>query len=246
MSWIKELLTHELPPTGQTTSYADYDDGYYETGWPGATRFRDNGDGTIQDFATGLIWVKQPELIIPNPGWQVHPTNQIQVAEGDWIADHEYLNADLVKYVANGKFYVCIAGHGSVLGLNDPITAEGVCWIETVWTASAADLTTPATMAWAAALVNCHALDYAGNTDWRLPNILELASIINHAYTGAKYHYNAYFPNGKVDFPYWTGTTYEKNTIWAMYTAFGTATSTPHDKVNTDHVRPVRGGFING
>jgi hypothetical protein len=45
--------------TGQTTSYADYDDGYYQKGvaWP-AQRFTDNSDGTVTDNLTGLIWLK--------------------------------------------------------------------------------------------------------------------------------------------------------------------------------------------
>jgi len=44
-----------LPKTGQTTSYRDGDDGYYEAGWEG-DRFTDNADGTITDNATGLMW----------------------------------------------------------------------------------------------------------------------------------------------------------------------------------------------
>jgi hypothetical protein len=45
--------------TGQTTSYATGDDGDYEYGvaWPNP-RFTDNGDGTITDNLTGLIWLK--------------------------------------------------------------------------------------------------------------------------------------------------------------------------------------------
>ena len=45
--------------TGQTTSYATGDDGDLEKGvaWPNP-RFTDNGDGTITDNLTGLIWLK--------------------------------------------------------------------------------------------------------------------------------------------------------------------------------------------
>ena len=48
-----------VPKTGQTTSHEDYDDGYYEKGveWPDP-RFTDNGDGTVTDNLTGLIWMK--------------------------------------------------------------------------------------------------------------------------------------------------------------------------------------------
>ena len=45
--------------TGQTTSYATGDDGDIQAGvaWP-EPRFTDNGDGTITDNLTGLIWLK--------------------------------------------------------------------------------------------------------------------------------------------------------------------------------------------
>ena len=47
------------PKTGQRTSYATGDDGDLEKGvaWP-TPRFTDNGDGTITDNLTGLIWLK--------------------------------------------------------------------------------------------------------------------------------------------------------------------------------------------
>jgi len=50
--------------TGQVTSYRTGDDGALEKGYPKTgARFTDNGDGTITDNATGLMWVKQPENI---------------------------------------------------------------------------------------------------------------------------------------------------------------------------------------
>ena len=59
-----------VPFTGQTTQYHPNDDGDYQKGVTitrpivkgavGNTRFVDNGDGTITDLATGLMWVKAP------------------------------------------------------------------------------------------------------------------------------------------------------------------------------------------
>ena len=46
---------------GQTTSQADYDDGYYQRGVDvplPKPRFSDNGNGTVTDNITGLIWLK--------------------------------------------------------------------------------------------------------------------------------------------------------------------------------------------
>lgn len=49
-----------LPATGQKTSYAAGDDASLNKGvaWSAATRFSDNGDGTVTDTLTGLIWLK--------------------------------------------------------------------------------------------------------------------------------------------------------------------------------------------
>ena len=48
-----------LPKTGQTTSYVAGDDGALQNGvaWQNP-RFSDNGDGTVSDNQTGLIWLK--------------------------------------------------------------------------------------------------------------------------------------------------------------------------------------------
>jgi hypothetical protein len=48
-----------VPESGQTTSYASGDDGALRPGvaWPNP-RFTDNGNGTITDNLTGLIWLK--------------------------------------------------------------------------------------------------------------------------------------------------------------------------------------------
>lgn len=52
------------PKTGQTVSFRTGDDGYYIKGYPKAgDRFVDNGDGTITDNATGLMWVKDPSQL---------------------------------------------------------------------------------------------------------------------------------------------------------------------------------------
>jgi len=48
-----------VPKTGQTTKYFTGDDGGWEKGvaWP-TPRFTDNGNGTVTDNFTGLIWMQ--------------------------------------------------------------------------------------------------------------------------------------------------------------------------------------------
>jgi hypothetical protein len=49
----------KIPKTGQTESHIQGDDGYIQAGieWPNP-RFTDNGDGTLTDNLTGLMWLK--------------------------------------------------------------------------------------------------------------------------------------------------------------------------------------------
>jgi hypothetical protein len=53
------LSSAGVPRTGQTESYGPRDDGALQKGvaWP-SPRFTDNGNGTVTDNLTGLIWLK--------------------------------------------------------------------------------------------------------------------------------------------------------------------------------------------
>jgi hypothetical protein len=111
-----------LPATGQTKCYGYYgdtiscdsadfpgQDGFYKAGCPGEGRFMDNGDGTVTDTCTGLMWQKDtPDM--------------------------------------NGS---------GVIGDGDCLTVQE-------------------------ALGYCEDLDFAGHDDWRLPNVRELQSIVDH------------------------------------------------------------------
>jgi Protein of unknown function (DUF1566) len=57
-----------VPQTGQTTLYATGDDGDLQAGvaWP-VPRFTDNGNGTVTDTLTGLIWLKQANCSTISP-----------------------------------------------------------------------------------------------------------------------------------------------------------------------------------
>ena len=59
------------PKTGQATSYATGDDGNLEKGvaWPNP-RFTDNGDGTVTDNLTNLVWLKNANCFGREQWWQ--------------------------------------------------------------------------------------------------------------------------------------------------------------------------------
>jgi len=60
--YIQATAPAPLAKTGQTTSYATGDDGDLQKGvaWPGP-RFTDNGDGTVTDNLTGLVWTRDAD-----------------------------------------------------------------------------------------------------------------------------------------------------------------------------------------
>ncbi|MBF0118366.1 MAG: DUF1566 domain-containing protein [Desulfobacterales bacterium] len=62
--------TADIPKTGQSTQYLKGDDGDIQAGisWP-TGRFRDNGDGTVIDKLTGLMWLKNANCFGPQT-WQ--------------------------------------------------------------------------------------------------------------------------------------------------------------------------------
>ena len=88
--------------TAPTANYQINDDGTYQSGL--ALSYTDNNDGTITDNNTGLMWIKQPELVIPG-ATGVTATNQIPntdsngdlVTKGDWATSTNYYVRDLVR-----------------------------------------------------------------------------------------------------------------------------------------------------
>ncbi len=87
------------------------------------------------------------------------------------------------------------------------------------------------------ALSTCEDLDYAGFTDWRLPNKNELASIANYA----KYRPASDFP-GMPNWTFRTSTTDTKTNSSAWYVIFSESIVNPYAKTNSDSVRCVRRG----
>ena len=245
-----------LPRTGQTTSYRVGDNGYFQAGNPRATRFVDNGNGTISDRHTGLTWVKQPELIIPG-AVGVHSTNQIQRARATWKVPPDdglgdYIAGDLV--VGDGApdalFYVCILGHTAHADYEPP---NATYWRETVWTASAANLTTPATMAWNDAIDYCLGakwdavneggaigLNYAGYDDWRLSNSNEFINL--PLVSGSSWAVsNTQFPNMKAG-GHWLSDAFSADESDNSVTSYQFKYVIAYAIASLYYVRPVRGG----
>ena len=120
-------LTRALvPQTGQTKSYAPGDDGDLHKGvsWP-VPRFTDNGNGTVTDNLTGLIWLQNANC----GGYGVWPDNAPDLPTA--LADVTELNTS-----------------GTMNALNCGDTSN----------------------------------NGSHQTDWRLPNIKELLSLIDYGF----------------------------------------------------------------
>lgn len=82
---------------------------------------------------------------------------------------------------------------------------------------------------------------YANYTDWRLPNVRELMSIVDYGAAAAPRINTTAFPD-TVSGVYWTSTTYVPGTTLAWIVNFNNGGVNTNGKTTTTYVRCVRGG----
>ncbi|MBF0628702.1 MAG: tandem-95 repeat protein [Magnetococcales bacterium] len=161
-----------VPATGQILSYFSGDDGALRKGvaWPG-TRFADNGDGTVTDNLTGLVWM----------------TNANCWGRQSW--------SNALAMVA---------------GLNDGSE-------------------------------RCAGYATGTHTDWRLPNLKEMKSLIDRSRVAPGLPAGHPFSGVQSDY-YWSSTSNASrtNTAWVVYLGSGFISNA--SKTPTCYVWPVRGG----
>jgi hypothetical protein len=173
-----------VPKTGQTQKYVTGDDGDLKKGvaWP-TPRFTDNGNGTVTDKLTGLMWLKNANCINSHyPGFD----NDEGPGDGEVTWVHAL---DFVAGINNGTYPLCGAGY----------------------------------------------------TDWRLPNIRELNSLIDY---GRVPTFPANTPFTGVTYGnYWSSTTHAMVSMsLAFWVNFGDASVSNYPKTSSQYVWPVRGG----
>ncbi len=149
--------------------------------------------------------------------------------------DHSYASVDTGKKcrvrAVRGKNDFSVAnfldnGNGTV---TDMIT--GLVWQKE---------TAPGTYTWQQALDYAKNLTLAGYSDWRLPNINELQTLVNSPSEPAIY---PVFRWNTVSSSYWSSTTYNLYTYaaWRVHFLSGSVGSIYAYKINDYHVRCVRG-----
>ena len=96
-------------------------------------------------------------------------------------------------------------------------------------------------LSWDSAIAFCEGLTYAGYSDWRLPNVRELESIVDAGQNSLAIN-TTYFLNTKSYIWYWTSSTYAPLTSCAWYLDFVDGVVDYSYKSYGGNVRCVRGG----
>ncbi len=120
--------------------------------------------------------------------------------------------------------------------------ATGLMWVQ-----ASADTDgdgTPDEMNWQDALAWCENLELAGYTDWRLPNINELRSIVDYARYDPAID-TIFFPDTTSN-SYWSATTQTSSTNHGWSVKFGKGYESYGYKQYSYPVRAVRGGQLFG
>ena len=108
-----------------------------------------------------------------------------------------------------------------------------------MWLKYANNYNSGAAQTWEAALSGCESFSYAGYSDWRLPNVRELESIVDAGEQNPAIN-TTYFLNTESS-QYWTSTTYVPDTSYAWLVYFYNGGVNVYYKSYNFYVRPVRG-----
>ena len=134
-----------------------------------------------------------------------------------------------------GRFLV--HGNGTVTD-----TATGLIWAQCAEGLSGSACTegTAAIFTWADALIRARDSTHAGYTDWRLPNVKELSSIVEERCYDPAINL-AVFPNTPSSY-FWSASPYGYSSGFAWYVSFGDGGAYGSNRSNYYHVRLVRSG----
>ncbi|MBF0536703.1 MAG: DUF1566 domain-containing protein [Nitrospirae bacterium] len=116
-----------------------------------------------------------------------------------------------------------------------------------VWTKDASTPTvgscTGGQMTWQAALsyvVCLNTASYLGHSDWRLPNVNELESLVNDGHSSTTWLNGRGFTGVRTT--YWSSTTYANSTSYAWYVYMSTGGVYSYGKSSTNYVWALRAG----
>ena len=253
--------------TGQETSYATGDDGDLELGvarsysvyttgqYSGTTNITINGkthalsNNCVQDNRTGLMWARYIATADIGPA-----------ADGTLFWEQWTLAANSATFNAAGKTITAAAGTpydtgalcaGRKFTVTGSVSNNGTFTVATISTTVittvealvnegpvAINIATVDDLIWDA-LAQANANSLGGYTDWRIPNYLELPTIVNLGTFSPCIDTTA-FPSTPAGF-HWTASTRPDNTIFAFSVSFNSGLgSTGSKQTIRHHIRLVR------
>lgn len=292
--------TSNLPDTGQTQSYTDTfgEDSDYTINPPSYT---DNGNGTVTDNVTGLMWQKEDDNVrrtwsdadnycndislAGNTDWRVPSTKELitifnygthepaidttyflntktghrdgtlywsstiqEYSSEPWRVD--FYSGEVYDYYTSKGYVRCVRG-GQVTAQSFTTNGDGTVKDNVtglIWQQEDDNVSRD----WEAAIMYCDGLNLGGQSNWRLPNVKELASIMDYS-EGSPAIDTTYFPNAYIrntKWIFWSSTTASTDLLYDLYawyveTSLGyiefTYKSSEFDFRNK-YVRCVRGG----
>jgi hypothetical protein len=274
--------------TGQTQSYTTTfgEDHDYAINLP---FYMDNGNGTVTDNITGLMWQQQDDAttriwddagtycnnltIAGYSDWRLPSYNElISIADygtsnpainttyftnanslGYWSSSYYALHStspplyswyvNFMDGLAKGdvrsvKYYVrCVRGEQSVQAFYDngngtvSDRSTGLLWQKGEYGTA---------VGWESVIIYCEGLSLGGGTDWRLPNVKELSSIIDTIKLAPAAN-AIYFPNIQ-HWTYWSSTTYNSDVTLAWQVSFDVGSGDRSNKTDNRYARCVSGG----
>jgi len=122
-------------------------------------------------------------------------------------------------------------------GLMWKVCSEGEVWSEEACSVGS----TPLLFTWSEAHLQANNSEFAGYSDWRLPNYKELASLLDHSRDDPAINLNIFFNSPSEN--YWSSTAgwrYDRN---AMHVNFATGSAYFSGLESVYRVRLVRGGY---
>ncbi len=273
---------YRFPDTGQSASYTTTfgEDADYTINPPSYT---DNGDGTIIDNNTALVWQKQDDgttrtwddanaycagLSLAGTGWRLptvlelltivdfgqyspsvdatyfpntksssiywSSTNYVLYYDSMWVVGFFYPNSYGIARASQGLVR-CVRDEGRAFVFLDnnngtvTDTTTGLMWQK---------FEDGTARTWEQSLSYCEGLSLAGFSDWRLPNVKELSSIIDSTRCNPAIDVS-FFPNAQSYLWYWTSTSEAYNgSTWLV--EFYTGGLSSGDKTLSSYVRCVR------